>query len=108
MTLRGEGRWVIEKTGQRNYHINNVPTTTLTTAVTGYPRSHSDFSGFFIHELAHHATGYTDADLVGRLRLIQNKGDSASTTLDNFFNNGCPTNMVKPPRSATRRSRRRR
>lgn len=32
----GEGRAVIEKMGHRNYHINNVPTTTLTTVVTGY------------------------------------------------------------------------
>lgn len=108
MTLRGEGRWVIEKTGQRNYHINNVPTTTLTTAGAGDPRSNSDFSGFFIHELAHHATGFTDARLVAELRLIQNKGDSASTTLDKYFNNDCPANMIKPRRSATPRSRRRR
>ena len=32
----GEGRPVIEKSAHRTYHINNVPTTSLTAVVTGY------------------------------------------------------------------------
>ncbi len=70
----GEGRPVIEKTGQRNYHINNVPTTTLTTTVRAY-QVWSTVLGSSVAEVAPNGTILTTKVFAGGA-VIANLGEN--------------------------------
>ena len=67
--------------------------------------SHPQVLGFFLHELTHHATGYSDDDLASRLLAPRADGDArtSSQRLDEFFNGGCDFALAAPPPLPKRR-----
>ena len=63
-------------------------------------------TGFFLHELVHHATGFGDDELARRLLgfpVDKAAGEDASQKLDEFFNGGCDPSLGKPPPLPARR-----
>ncbi|NOT49246.1 MAG: hypothetical protein HOP17_16065 [Acidobacteria bacterium] len=80
----GDGRPVVEKTGHRSYHINNVPTTTLTADPRGYQIWSSVLGSVLTSVLPSGTKSLTNVYAGGAVIARQNRYTDSSTNYDSI------------------------